>query len=324
MYKSQIKATGSYLPPETITNTDLEKILDTNHEWIIERTGIASRHKATEESCSDMCVKAAQQAFQTSGLKPEDIDMVLVATLTPDYLMPNMACLVKQKLNLPKKGMAVDLSAACTGFVYVMAIADQFIRTGACQNILLLGGEVLTSLVDYEDRSTCILFGDGAGAMILGRAKEGSEIYSHYLYSDGDLGDLIKLPAGGSLKPITKEVLDKKENKMFMNGREVFKNAVQIMPHCSKEVLKGHSIDDVDWLIPHQANLRIMDAVAKRLHIRKEKVIIEIKNMGNTSAATIPISFDRAIRDGRIKRGHNVLLTAFGGGLTGGSLYLKY
>ncbi len=326
MYKTKIKGTGSYLPQEVITNSDLEKIVDTSNQWILERTGIAQRHKAGEESCSDMAYKASQKALKESGLKAKDIGMVLAATMTADYRMPNLSCLVKRKLALPFEGMAWDLSAACTGFVYALSVADQFIKTGAVENLLVVGSEVLTSVTNYKDRGTCVLFGDGAGAMVVGRGEkeESSEIYSHYSYSDGSLGDLIKIPAGGSLEPLTEKNVGKNLDKIVMKGNDVFKKAIRIMSICCENVLKQAPGNDVDWLVPHQANIRILRGLAKELRFPEKKVIIEIKTMGNSSAATVPLAFDKAVRDGRIKRGHNILITAFGGGLTSGSIYLKY
>lgn len=327
-YRSKIAGTGSYLPEKLLTNKDLEKLVETSDEWIVERTGISTRHIAAEgELTSDLAFKASEMALKAAGIKAQDLDMILVATVSGDQPMPNTACVLQTKLGA-KDCMAVDISAACTGFVYGISIADQFIKTGQYKNILVVGAEELHHLVDYKDRNTCILFGDAAGACVLTRAEESedSKIYSSHLHADGKISDLFVLPAGGSALPFSQKVIDEKLQYVRMNGREIFKHAVRTMSKCCDEALTANSMapEEVSWVIPHQANIRIIEAVAKHFGIPMEKVVVEIEDMGNTSAATIIVAMDRAIRDGRIQRGQNILLTAFGAGITSGSVLLKY
>ena len=256
-----------------------------------------------------------------------DIDMILVATVTPDQQMPGTACFVQAKLGA-RTVMAFDLNAACSGFLYATTVADQFIKSGLYKHILVVGVEILSRYVNYQDRETCILFGDGAGAMIFSRAEGGqeSEILSTIMQADGTLSDLLQMTSGGTRNPIAKVNREKGEHWMSMKGREIFKNAVRTMVQTCQDALKntGMTIDEVNWLIPHQANLRIIEAVGSYFGLPPEKAIVNVHNTGNTSAATIPIAFDEAIRDGRIKRGNNILLTAFGAGLTSGSVLLRY
>jgi 3-oxoacyl-[acyl-carrier-protein] synthase-3 len=253
--------------------------------------------------------------------------MILLATVSADQVMPNTACVLQRKLGAGKI-MAMDLSAACSGFVYGLAIADQFIKTGVYKNILVVGAEVLSRLVDYSDRETCILFGDGAGAAIVSRAPENQtgDIFSVHLHADGQLGDLFVLPGGGSVHPPSHEMIDQKLHFVRMKGREIFKHAVRTMSQCCQEALAANnaSKDDIDWLIPHQANLRILDAVAKHFGISQDRIVINLDETANTSAATVPIALDEAIRDGRIQRGDKLMLAAFGAGLTSGSVYMQY
>ncbi len=328
MYNSQIRGTGSYLPEKLLKNTDIEKMVDTTADWIFERTGIQARHiAAPHEATSDIAATAAKKALEMANMEASEIDMIIMATISPDHLMPNTACLVQEKIGA-KNCMGFDLSAACSGFVYGLSIADQFIRTGVHKNILVMGAEVLSRMINYEDRSTCILFGDGGGAAILSRADEGSEskIYSHHGHGEGKYGDLLMMPAGGSRIPINQKAIDEKRQFVTMKGRDIFKQAVRTMSECCAEALNFNDLPatEIDWLIPHQANLRIINAVARHFEFPKEKVVVEIEDVGNTSAGTVPIALDRAVRDGRIQRGQNVLLAAFGGGLTSGSLLFKY
>jgi 3-oxoacyl-[acyl-carrier-protein] synthase-3 len=328
LYRTRIAGTGSYLPEKTLSNFDLEKMVDTSDQWISERTGIRRRHIAAEgEFTSDLAYKASVIALKEAGIEPKDLDMILVATISPDQPMPNTACILQSKLGAVPC-MAVDISAACTGFVYALSIADQFIRTGAYKNILVVAAEVLHRYVNYKERDTCILFGDGAGACVLQPAADGqdSRVYSHHLHADGDIGELFELQAGGSKYPFSQEILDKNLHYVRMKGREIFKHAVRTMSQACDEALKANAMpaEEVSWIIPHQANVRIIEAVAKHFGIPMEKVIVEIEDMGNTSAATIIISLDRAIRDGRITRGQNLLLTAFGAGITSGSVLMRY
>lgn len=327
-YRSRIAGTGSYLPEKLLTNADLERMVDTNGAWIVERTGIRQRHMAApDQVTSDLALIAATRALEAARVSPEEIDLIIFATVSPDQIMPSAACMLQKKLGC-RQIMAFDLSAACSGFVYGISVADQFIRTGQYKNILVVGAEILHRYVNYKDRETCILFGDGAGAIVLSRAsdQDSSKIYSFHLRSDGALGDLFVLPAGGSAMPFSKEVLDNDLQYVRMKGREIFKNAVRAMSQCCQEALDANAmtIDQVDWLIPHQANVRILDAVAHYFGIPPEKVVVNLHDTGNTSAATIPIALDQFVREGKIQRGQNVLLTAFGAGLTSGSVLLKF
>ncbi len=328
MYRSRIRSTGSYLPEKKLTNQDIEKMVDTTAEWIYERTGIKERRiAAPNEVTSDFCVEAAKLALQRANMTPHDIDMIIVATVTGDHVMPSTACMVQAKLGC-RPIFAFDLSAACTGFVYSLSIADQFIKTGFYKNILVIGAEVLSRIVNYKDRNTCILFGDGAGCAIITRAEEheDSQIFSSHLYADGLLGHLLELPAGGSKLPISQEVLEQELQYINMKGKEIFKNAVRTLVECAETALKTNNIplEQVDWLVPHQANMRITEAVIKHFGIPTEKVVSTIDYTGNTSGASIPIALDHAITDGRIKRGQLILLSAFGAGLTSGSSLLRY
>lgn len=326
-YRSIVAGTGSYLPPKLLTNKDLEKIVDTTDEWITERTGIEVRHMAEEhEAVSDIALIACQRALEAANMDPKDLDLIILPTVTPDHAMPSSACVLQEKLGA-SNCMAFDLSAACSGFIYALSIADQFIKTGHYKNILCVGSEIIHKFVDYEDRQTCILFGDGSGAMVLKRAEdEEGEILTSHCHAEGKLSDLLILPMGGSKIKPSHEAIDEKLHTVKMKGREIFKNAVRAMGGAAKEALDttNMNFEDISWFIPHQANIRIIEAVAKHIDFPKEKVIIEISDIGNTSAATIPIAFDRGVRDGRIKRGENILLAAFGGGLTSASLIMRY
>ncbi len=327
-YRSRISGTGSYLPDKRLTNDDLAQLVDTTDQWIRERTGIRSRRIAEDSQVtSDLAVEAARRALDAAQLSPKDIDMILVATVSPDQPMPNTACIVQHKLGAPQC-MALDISAACTGFVYGFSIADQFIRTGTYKNILVIGAEVLSRYVSYKDRDTCILFGDGAGAAVISRSEESqpSMVYSVHLHADGSISDLFVLPAGGSAIPFSARVLEENLQYVRMKGREIFKHAVRAMSQSCDEALQANGMQpsDVAWIIPHQANSRIIEAVAKHFGIPMDKVVVEIEEMGNTSAATVIVALDRAIRDGRIQRGQNLLLTAFGAGITSGSLLMRY
>lgn len=328
VYRSRIAGTGSYLPEKLLTNLELEKCVDTSDSWIRERTGIIHRHIAAKgEFTSDLALQASKRALEMAEVGPADIDMIIFATVSPDQIMPNTACVLQHKLGA-RDCMAVDISAACSGFVYALAIADQFIRTGPSKNILVVGAEILHPYVNYKDRDTCILFGDAAGAVLLTRAQEDqdSTIYSHHLHADGSISDLFVLPAGGSAMPFSQEVLDSESQYVRMKGREIFKHAVRTMSQACQEALEYNNMpaDQISWVIPHQANIRIIEAVAKHFGIPMEKVVVEIADMGNTSAATVPVAFDRAVRDGRIQRGQNILLTAFGAGITSGSLLARF
>lgn len=303
-------------------------MVETNDQWIVERTGIERRHIASEDQAtSDLSVIAAKRALEDANLKIEDIDMILVGTVTGDHQMPSTAAYVQAKLGA-KNIMAVDLNAACSGFLYGVSIADQFIRTGMYKNVLVIGAEVLSRYMNYKDRETCILFGDGAGAWVVSRAAEGDKnvIESSHLHADGTLAELLILPAGGSRIPQSHEAIDKGLNFMTMKGREIFKNAVRTMALCCQEALEHNKVspEQVDWIVPHQANKRIIEAVADQFKFPMERVIVYLQETGNTSAASIPLAFDWAVKNGKIKRGQTILLTAFGAGLTSGSILLRY
>lgn len=328
LHRSRISGTGSYLPEKLLTNYDLEKVVDTNHQWIVERTGIVHRHVAAQdEVTSDLAFKATHKALQEAGLTVQDLDGIIFCTVTGDQVMPSSACNLQAKLGC-RSIMAFDLSAACSGFVYGLSVADQFIRNGTHKNILVIGAEIIHRFVNYKDRETCILFGDGAGAWIVSRtnAEDKNVIMSSHLRAEGSLGDLFVLPAGGSKMPFSAEVLETGSQYVKMKGREIFKNAVRTMSSCCQEALEFNKVElrDIDWLVPHQANLRILEAVAEHLEFPKEKVVVAVHETGNTSAASIPTAFEIAKAEGKIKRGQMILLTAFGAGLTAGSLLLKY
>lgn len=327
-FRSKVSGIGSFLPEKVLTNFDLEKMVDTNNDWIVERTGIKTRHIAEPGvATSDLAFQATQKALKMAGMTPHDLDMIIVATVSPDQMMPSTACVLQSKLGC-RNIVAFDITAACSGFVYGLSVADQFIRTGMFKNILVIGGEVLHTLVNYEDRETCILFGDAAGAWILSatEASHPNVIMSSHLHADGNLGDLFVLPAGGSKIPFSQEVLDNKSQFVRMKGREIFKNAVRTMTECCHEALRANNVaaSEVDWLVPHQANLRILESVASHFEFPKEKVVVSLHETGNTSAASIPVAFDMAFQEGKIKRGQLILLAAFGAGLTSGSLLLRF
>ena len=327
MPSARIIGTGSYLPPKVLTNADLEKLVDTSDEWIVTRTGISERRIAPEEEAtSDLALRAAQSAVEAAGLDPADLDMILVATITPDMPFPSTACVLQDRLGARRAG-ALDLSAACSGFIYGLAVADGLIRAGTARTVLLLGAETLTKVVNWQDRNTCVLFGDGAGAVVL-RADEGERgILSTHLYADGSKGSLLILPGCGSRHPVSHAAVDAGLAKMQMNGgNEVFKLAVRAMEDAALTALKRHGLEvsDIDHLITHQANLRIISALGQRLGVPDAKVEVTIRKYGNVSAASIPIALDEAVRAGRVKAGEIVLLCAFGGGLTWASSLIRW
>lgn len=328
MYNTKISGVGSDLPEKVLTNYDLEKIVETSHDWIVQRTGIERRHVLADgEGTSDMIVRAAQRALEDAKMKVDQLDLIIVATLSGDYKMPATACIVQAKLGA-KNVMAFDLNAACSGFVYSLHVANQFIKTGVYKNILVCGAENLTRILDYKDRETCILFGDGAGAFIVSQAapEDKNIILTAHCHAEGIHAELLWAEAGGTKVPFSQKVLDEGSHFMKMKGKEIFKNATRAMASCCNEALAatGYTADQLDWIVPHQANLRITEAVANQFDFPLSKVISTVHETGNTSAASIPIAFDMAYRDGRIKRGQLILLTAFGAGLTSGSLLLRY
>ena len=325
MKRVGIVGVGKYLPKKKLTNRDLEKMVDTSDEWITTRTGIKERRLiAKGQATSDMACKAAKDALKDAKLKPEKIDLIIVATITPDMQFPATACFVQQKLGA-KNAVAFDVSAACSGFVYAIVIAQQFIARGAYKNALVIGAETLSSVTDWEDRNTCVLFGDGAGACVLKEVKRGG-ILSTYLKSDGALIDLLFLPGGGSQHPTGKDTIKNKMHCIKMRGNELFKLAVKFMAEAANKALEQSGIDckDVDCFIPHQANIRILLAVAKKLGISSDKIYMNIKRYGNMSSASTATALCEAVRGGRIKKGSIVVLDAFGAGLVWGAVVIKW
>jgi len=324
--RSMIVGTGSYLPDRILTNADLMEIVDTTDEWIVSRTGIRQRHRASDDQAtSDLATAAALKALEMAGKEPGDLDLIIVATITPDHFFPSTAALVQRNIGATKAA-AFDLEAACTGFIYGLSVADQFIKTGMYETILVVGAEVLSRYVDWGDRTTAVLFGDGAGAAVLVPSQDSSQIISTHLHCDGSMMDLLFAPGGGSRMPPSYEVIDKKLNTVKMKGNETFKVAVSKLSEVVVEVLKHNNIteDEIDFLVPHQANLRIILAVARKLKFPADKVVITVDRHGNTSAASIPLALDDAIRSETIVRGDTVLLEAFGGGLTWGAALIKW
>ena len=322
MIHSRILGTGGYLPEKILTNADLEKMVETTSEWIVERTGIRERHIAADgETTGSMAEHAARRAIEAAGLKPADIDLIVFATTTPDRVFPSTACLLQDRLDI-HGCPAFDVQAVCTGFVYALAVAEKFIRTGAARCALVVGSETLSRIIDWTDRDTCVLFGDGAGAVVLGAADKAGIISSH-LHADGQYKDLLTVTAGISQGY---DQVTKRQAHMSMEGGEVFKVAVNTLGKIVDETLESNNLQksDIQWLVPHQANIRIIAATAKKLGLPMERVVLTVDRHGNTSAASIPLAFDEAVRDGRIQRGEMVLMEAFGGGFTWGSVLLKY
>ena len=323
---AMIIGTGSALPSRVLTNEDLEKMVDTSDEWITQRTGIKERRVvAPGESNSKLAVEASRKALEAAKVAPEELDLIIVGTLTPDYLMPSVAVLVQQALGAKQAG-AFDLSATCSGFLYGLSVADQYVRTNPSRKILVIGSEVLSNKVNWQDRTTCVLFGDGAGAAVVTGSREGRGILSTHLHADGSLWHLLTLKGCGSLYPPCGDELPYEEYFIRMQGREVFKNAVRAMETVAFEALKQNQVSpqDLALVIPHQANLRIIEALRQRLELPPEKVFINLHKYGNTSAASIPIALDEAVRQGRLKAGDLVLMVAFGGGFTWASVLLRW
>jgi len=321
-----ILGTGYYLPEKILSNKDLEKIVDTSDEWITERTGIKERRiAADDEATSDLAIKAAEMALKDAKVSPEDLDLIIVATLTSDRIIPSTACMIQERLGA-KKAAAFDLSAACSGFAYGLTVAAQFIQCGAYKKTLVIGAETLSKYINWEDRNTCVLFGDGAGAAVLGPVEEGYGILGFDLGSDGSGGDAIQIPSSGSLMPVSKESIDQRLNLIHMNGKEVFKFAVKAMGNTVKRSLEwaGMAKEDIDWLVPHQANIRIIQSAAKRLAMPMEKVVVNIQKYGNMSAACIPIALAEAAAEKRFKKGDIIALSGFGAGLTWASCIIRW
>ncbi|MCP3851410.1 MAG: ketoacyl-ACP synthase III [Gammaproteobacteria bacterium] len=318
---SRIMSTGSYLPEKILTNHDLEEIVDTTDQWIVERTGIKQRHIAVEgQTTCDLAEFAARNAIDASGIDPQTIDLIIVATTTPDKVFPSTACLLQQRLDI-HGCPAFDVQAVCTGFIYALDVADKYVKTGSAKRALVVGAEVLSKIVDWNDRSTCVLFADGAGAVIL-EASEEPGILSSHIHADGSFAELLKTNGGISdPNPDGSDAIH-----IEMKGNEVFKVAVNTLGRIVDETLAANNLEksDIDWLVPHQANVRIINATARKLKMSTDHVVTTVQNHGNTSAASVPLALDTAIRDGRIKRGETILLEAFGGGFTWGSALIKY
>jgi 3-oxoacyl-[acyl-carrier-protein] synthase-3 len=323
--KACIAGTGSYAPARVLTNADLERMVATSDEWIRERTGIRERRiAATGEACSDLAVQAGKRALAAAGLAATDLDMILVATCTGDYPLPATACLVQHQLGATKAA-ACDLSAACCGFIYALSVADAYVKNGM-RHVLVIGSEVMSAITDWTDRNTCVLFGDGAGAVIVSASDGERGILSTHLRSDGALCELIMVPGGGSRTPPSEKVLAEHLQYIKMKGNETFKVAVRTLEEIARATLSanGLRVEDLDLYVPHQANVRILKAVIERLGLPIEKVMLNVDRYGNTSAASIPIALDEAIREGRIKDGSLVMLGAFGAGLTWASAVIRW
>src|SRR3989338_2430473 len=308
-YRVGISGLGAYVPEKVVTNFDLEKMVDTTDEWIRTRTGIRERHLAAKGQCaSDLGLVAAKEALSNAGLSPSDLDLIIVATITPDMLFPSTACYLQNKLGA--KCVAFDVAAACSGFPFALAVADGFIRSGQYRHVLVVGAEVLSNFIDWTDRSTCVLFGDGAGAAIVSRTEGPHEILATYLGSDGSQADILQLPAGGSMHPPTPETIANKMHFVKMQGSEVFKVAVRTMEIAVREILKSGNLTlkDIDCLIPHQANMRILQAVAERLELPLEKVFVNVERFGNMSSASTVVALYEAVKSGMIKKNSNVVL----------------
>lgn len=322
MIYSRITGTGGYLPEKVLTNADMEKIVDTTDEWIYSRTGIRQRHIAAEgENTVDLAEQAAHRAMEAAGVTAADLDLIIVATTTPDQVFPSTACLLQGRLD-NHGATAFDVQAVCTGFVYALGVADKFIKSGTHKTALVIGAETMSRIVDWTDRTTCVLFGDGAGAVVL-QADEEPGILSTHLHADGSFEQLLNVPYGVSSGY---DKMLKQEAFVQMKGNEVFKVAVNTLGRIVDETLEANGLDkgDIDWLVPHQANTRIIGATAKKLRMSMDNVVLTVDRHGNTSGASVPLALDEAVRDGRIKRGETILLEAFGGGFTWGSALIKY
>lgn len=323
--KVSIIGTGSYVPERVLSNADLEKMVDTSDEWISVRTGMKERRLAAEgEYTSNMAAAAARAAIADAGLSAPDIEVIIVATISPDMMFPATACLVQNEIGA-SHAFCFDLEAACSGFIYAMETARGLLASGLYKNALVIGAEKMSSIVDWEDRATCVLFGDGAGAVVLQAGGEGRGIISSYTCSDGSLGDLLMMEAGGSRKPASRETVDQRLHYLKMGGNAVFKHAVRCMMDAGERALEkaGLTIADVDMVIPHQANIRIISAIAEKIGVSMDKVFVNLDKYGNTTAATIPLALDEAIKTGRVKKGNLVLFVSFGAGFTWGAILVE-
>ena len=324
--KAKITATAKYLPKKTLTNIDLEKIVDTTNEWILSRTGIEKRHLVEEgEATSDMCKNVAKELLKKSNKSPEEIDLILVATSTPDYPVVSTAALVQDKIGATN-AWGYDIVAACTGFVYAMETGAKFVESGKYKNVIVIGADTMSSIIDYTDRNTCVIFGDGGGGVLLEPSDDDSGVLDSLLYADGSGYQYLTVPAGGSLNPASKATVDKGMHYVFQDGKTVFKFAVKNMAEVSKEILDKNDLTgkDVKLFIPHQANKRIIDAAADRCGLQSEQVLVNINKYGNTTAGTIPIALDDAVEEKILNKGDILLFAAFGGGFTWGSMLIKW
>ncbi len=321
-----VKGTGRFLPEKVVTNEDFEKVLDTTSEWIVSRSGIKKRRFLEEgQSASFMAEKAGLKAIESAGLHPEDIDMIVVATSTPDMAFPSTACIVQEKIGA-KNAFAFDVNAVCTGFIYGLSVATSMVQNNTAKNALVIGVDALSKITDPQDRSTAVLFADGAGAVVLSEVKEGSGVLSTALGADGAGGKFLYVPAGGSAQPTSHESIDQRQHYIRMDGREVFKFATRKMADISNEALKKANMElsDIDYLVPHQANLRIINSAAKKLKISNDRIYINIHEYGNTSAASIPIALDEVVEKKLIKKDDRILIVGFGAGLTWGASIIKW
>ena len=320
---ARIIGTGSYLPDRVMTNAELENMVDTSDEWIVTRTGIRQRHIAAEdENTSDLAEQATRHALAAAGIEPNDLDLIVVATTTGDYVFPSVACLLQDRLRINNGCPAFDVQAACAGFVYAIDVVHRYFQTNACRRALVVGAETFSRIIDWTDRNTCVLFGDGAGAVVLEAGDEPGIVSSH-LHADGKYRDLLAVPAGVS---VNYQQLLRGEAYTQMRGSEVFKWAVKGLGDIVDETLAANGLNktDIDWLVPHQANIRIITATAKKLAMSMDRVVVTVDRHGNTSAASIPLALDEAIRDGRIQRGQRLIMEAFGGGFVWGSVLVRY
>lgn len=319
MAYSRIAGTGSYLPEQRLTNQQLAETVDTTDEWIFERTGIRARHiAAAEQQTSDLALHAAQRAMEAAGVTAADIDLIVLATSTPDMIFPSTACLLQAKLGVTR-GAAFDVQAVCSGFIYALATADKFVSTGSARCALVIGAETFSRILDWTDRRTCVLFGDGAGAVVL-TASDQPGVLSSHLHSDGRHSGILRVPGGVQNGKVVGNPF------VEMNGQAVYKQAVRVLGEVTQEALSAHGLTgaDLDWMVPHQANIRIIMSTAEKLGLKPEQVVTTVHEHGNTSAASIPLALDTAVRDGRIQRGHNVIFEAVGGGLTWGAVLVRW
>lgn len=326
VFNAGITGVGAYLPERILTNDELQKMVDTNDEWIRTRSGIKERRiTSPEQATSDLAVIAGERALADAGVAPEELGLVIVATSTPDTIFPSTACLVQDRLGA-KNAAAFDLAAGCTGFVYALATGSQFVTSGTYKKVLVIGAESLSRITNWEDRKTCVLFGDGAGAVVLSPVPKGYGILSFTLRSDGSKGATLIIPAGGSRLPATRETVEQKLHTIHMDGQEVFKFAVRIMGKAALEVLAAAGLEssDIDYFIPHQANIRIIESAAKRLVLSMEKVLVNLDRYGNTSTASIPLALAEAVHSGRVKQGDHIVVVGFGAGLTWGAAVIKW